>query len=81
MEGHQTLEEDDVGGSYHGDFLHAGVLDETVLWNRHCFAAVHQTVESFVGQVEVEGVGVVEVELGDVHLALVDVFVWATVPL
>lgn len=73
MEGHQSLEEDDVGRAHVGGLLHPGVLDEGVLRDFHAFAAFDEVEEGLVGEIEVQGVGVVEVIFGDVNLSLIDV--------
>ena len=73
MEGHQPLEEDDVGRPHVGGLLHPGVLDEGVLRDFHAIAAFNKIDEGLIGEVEIEGVGVVEVILGDVDLCLIDV--------
>lgn len=72
MEGHEPLEEDDVGGAHEGGLLEARVLDEGVLGDADLVVAVDEVDEGLVGEVEVEGVGVVEVVLCDVDLGLVD---------
>lgn len=72
MEGHQALKEDDVCGADKGGLFESGVFDEGVLWNSHSVVAFDQIDERFVGEVEVEGVGVVEVVFCDIDLGLID---------
>jgi hypothetical protein len=72
VKGHQTLEEDDVGWAYVCGLLQAGVLDEGVLWNFYLIAAFYKIHQGFVGEVEVQSVGVVEVVLGDVDLCFIN---------
>jgi len=72
VEGHQALEEDDVCGADEGGLFEPGVFDEGVLWNSHSVVAFDEIDERFVGEVEVEGVGVVEVVFCDIDLGLVD---------
>jgi hypothetical protein len=72
MEGHESLEEDDVSGAYVCRFLEAGVFDEGILGDADLVVALDEVDEGLVGEVEVEGVGVVEVVLCDVDLRLVN---------
>lgn len=48
------------------------MFDEGVLWNSHSVVAFDEIDERFVGEVEVEGVGVVEVVFCDIDLGLID---------
>lgn len=48
------------------------MFDEGVLWNSHSVVAFDEIDERFVGEVEVEGVGVVEVVFCDIDLGFID---------
>lgn len=73
MEGHQTLEEDYVRWPHIGWLLHPGMLDEGVLRDFYAFAAFYKIHESLIGEIEVQGIRVVEVILGDADLCLIDI--------
>lgn len=73
MEGHQSLEEDDIGRPHVGGLLHPGMLDEGILRDFYAIAAFYKVDEGLIGEIEVEGIGVVEVILSDVDLSLIDV--------
>lgn len=72
MEGHQPLEEDDIGRAHVGRFLQTSMLYEGILWNSDSIVAFDEIDESLVGQVEIQGIGVIKVILCDVDLSLVD---------
>jgi hypothetical protein len=68
---HQTLEEDDVGWSRKGRLTQPSVLGEGVLGYFHWRVAIDQGEEGAVGEVEVDGVGVIEIVFGDVDFLYV----------
>lgn len=75
MEGHESLEEDDVSWSYIGWLFEAGMLDEGILWNSYFIVTFDQVYESLVGKVEVQRVRVIKVILCDIDLSLINAYV------
>lgn len=73
MEGHQSLEEDDVGRPHIGGLLHPGMLDEGVLGDFYAIAAFYKVDEGLIGEIKIQGIGVVEIIFSDVDLSLIDV--------
>ncbi len=71
MESHQSLEEDDVSRTNVGRFLQSCMFDKRVLWDADSIIALDEINKSLVGEVEVKGVGMVEVVLGNIDLCLV----------
>lgn len=73
MEGHQPLEEDDVCWPHVSRLLHSGMLDEGILRDLYTIAAFYKIDEGLIGEIEIQGIGVVEVILGDVDLCFIDI--------
>lgn len=52
------------------------MLDEGVLGDTNFVVAFDQIDQSLVGKVEIQGIGVIEVVLGDVDLSLIDAYIF-----
>ena len=67
VECHQSLEKDYVGWADVCRFFHSGMFDERIFGYRYRFIGLDEIDKGFVGQVEVECIGVIEVILGDIY--------------
>ena len=72
MEGHQSFEEDDVGRVDVSGLWQALVLHEGILGDSDWLIGILEGLEDFVGEVEIEGQGVVEIIVGDIDFIFID---------
>jgi hypothetical protein len=68
VERHQALKEDDVCWAGVGGLRQSGVVREGISRDFHSGVPLNKLKQGFVGEVEVDGIGVVKVVLANIDL-------------
>ncbi len=74
MESHKPLEKNDIGRSNESRIFHACMFDEGILWDGNFIRTISKIDECFVGQIEIQGIGMIEIILSDIDLSFIHIY-------
>ena len=74
MEGHESFEKNDIGWPNESRIFHACMLDEGVLWDGNFIRTIFKINECFIGQIEIQSIGMIEIILSDIDLSFIHIY-------
>lgn len=74
MKGHQPLKEDDIGRASIDGLRQASVLRERIPRDLHRSIGLNQGKEGLIGEVKIDGVGMVKIVFGHIDLRCVHAY-------